>query len=331
MFAFLLLACAGSPDPDGLEGPEASSSAATGAPTAGTADTQAGPGCLPAGDYDRSVDVAGTTFRYRLHLPPGEAAAWPAVILFHGGGSTADAMDAVAGLTSLGDAEGFATLLPEGYAVQPGTQVWNAGACCGPTSLQPDHVAATVAMLDDAQVAGACLDEGRIHATGHSNGGMMTYRLACEASDRIASIAVSAGTLADEERSTKPPEAAFTCAPARPVPLLHVHGLEDRCVPFGGGPAVTGNDLRPVEEAVGRFREIAGCEAKPTDTTKGPVRTQVWSCPDGVDVELITVEKLGHAWAGSPIYGNPELCGGSTTDAVSTTAEAWRFFAAHGR
>jgi len=282
------------------------------------------PTCLGPGDHDLQVEVDGRTFAYRLHVP-STPAPHPVIVQFHGGGSTGAAMELVSELSSRGDPLGFATLTPEGFAVG-GSQVWNAGACCGPTAILPDHVTATVAMLEHAEERGACLDEARQHAIGHSNGAMMAYRLACEESERFVSVALSAGTLATVDQRTEPPTRAFTCAPRRPVSVLHVHGLEDRCVPYDGSVSASGNDLIAVEEAVAAFR-ASDCPAEPDDTTAGVVRRRRWDCADHA-VELVTVEELGHAWAGSPIYGNPELCGGTTTTAVSTTDEALAFFAA---
>ena len=326
----ILFACA-----DPVAAPSATATTAETGVAVPTADTTPAPEpdpkptCLGAGEHDFTVDVQGTPFRYRLRIPTGGAEAHPVIVQFHGGGSSGEAMETVSRLSELGEPQGFATLTPEGHAVVGMIQVWNAGACCGPTATLPDHVAATLAMLDHAQSEGACLDEARVYATGHSNGGMMAYRLACEASERVAAIAISAGTLASEDQTEEPPTVAFGCALDRPVPLLHIHGIEDLCVPYDGSLSALGNDLLSVEASVDVFRSRAGCPSTPVDVTKGEVRRRVWTCPDDVEVELVTVESLGHAWAGSSIYGSADRCGGTTTTAVSTTDEALAFFSRH--
>lgn len=303
--------------------------AGAGADAGESPTTDAGAACIAPGDYDETLTLDGVEHRYRLHVPAGREGLVPLVVQLHGGASTGAAMDRVTGLTALGDAEGFAVLTPEGWAVPTGPQVWNAGACCGPVDAAPDHVAAVDAMLDAVLARDGCLDARRVYATGHSNGGMMTYRLACELSERVAAVAVSAGTLADVDLGASPPTEAFVCAPSRPMPILHVHGLEDECVVYEGGTAPgTGNTLRAVEETVDLFRTLGACEGG-TDVTEGEVRRRAWPCAEGATVELLTVASLGHPWAGSPLYGAAGRCGGTTTDAVSTTAEAWRFFQAH--
>ena len=159
----------------------------------------------------------------------------------------------------------------------------------------------------------------------------MSYRVACEASDVFAAVAVSAGTLATEDLSTDPPTVAYACTPDHPVSMLHVHGLDDGCVPFVGGLSeATGHTLLGIEDSLEVWETWQDCTAN-DDTTDGPVRRRAWACSGGAGLELITVEGLGHAWAGSQIYGNPERCGGTTTQAVSTTTELWRFFQANGR
>ncbi|MEL6344985.1 MAG: prolyl oligopeptidase family serine peptidase [Myxococcota bacterium] len=288
--------------------------------------------CLEAGDYDEVVVIDGFTHRFRLHVPPDLTADAPLVVQLHGGGSDGAAMEVVSTLSAQGDVQGYLTLTPEGWEVPlNGSQVWNAGACCGPTDQQPDHVHAVREMIGLAEEMGACIDRTRVFATGHSNGGMMTYRLACEASDLFSAVAVSAGALVSEDLSGAP-VTVFTCAPERPVSILHVHGLEDGCVPFEGGTSeATGNTTLPIDAVMARWRAINRCAADADESGDDVVQRRAWSCADDASVALITVEGLGHAWAGSPIYGNPERCGGATTDAVSTTQEAWRFFQAHPR
>lgn len=334
---FLLVACGADDDPSGtLDAGEPSDSAAdrvvdgeSGPRDAGDSAVDAS-SCLAPGNYDYEVEVDGVAHSFGLHVPSGMVrSAVPLVIQLHGGGSNGTALDRVTGLTALADDEGFLVMTPNGFDIGGGRRVWNAGACCGPRGVTlPDHVAAISAMIDRAGTEGACLDSARIFATGHSNGGMMTYRLACELSERIAAIAVSAGTMADEDASLTPPT-IYPCAPAAPVPVLHVHGLEDLCVMYDGGESAGSQNrvLADIESVIERWRQINRCGADATESVDGPVRRRTWLC-DRSTVELIAVEGLGHPWGGSPIYGSADTCGGTTTTAVSTTEELWRFFSA---
>jgi polyhydroxybutyrate depolymerase len=76
------------------------------------------------------------------------------------------------------------------------------------------------------------VDRKRVHLIGHSNGGFMAYRMACQSADLIAGIASQAGmTFLDPSQ----------CAPSIPVNILHIHGTSDNIVPYAGGAVTTAN------------------------------------------------------------------------------------------
>src|SRR5262249_57738455 len=101
----------------------------------------------------------------------------------------------------------------------------NAGAGCGEGGMNMvDDVGFVGAILDKLQ-ADVCVDTGRIYATGMSNGGFLSHRLACELSNRIAAVAPVAGVLG-----------VPTCTPARPISVMHFHGTSDQLVPYNGNP-----------------------------------------------------------------------------------------------
>ena len=69
------------------------------------------------------------------------------------------------------------------------------------------------------------IDATRVFASGFSNGGMLSYRLACELSDRIAGIAAVGGASGqfDFDRNRY-----YSCNPTRPIPILHIHSAQQR-------------------------------------------------------------------------------------------------------
>jgi polyhydroxybutyrate depolymerase len=112
-----------------------------------------------------------------------------------------------------------------------------------------DDVAFLGAVADDAARRFG-LDRARIAASGFSAGGMMTWRLMCDAPDAYVAFAPVAGTL------WKPIPARC----AGPAPLLHVHGTADTVVPMagrslGGGRIVQGD----LTEALAMLRASMGC------------------------------------------------------------------------
>ena len=89
-----------------------------------------------------------------------------------------------------------------------------------------DDVGFLLATIDKL-VADGLVDKNRVYAAGISNGGMMAQRLACEQADRLAGIATVAGGL--------PSGLAAVCKPARPLPVMVIHGTEDPIVHWNGG------------------------------------------------------------------------------------------------
>jgi len=87
------------------------------------------------------------------------------------------------------DREGFVAVYPNGTGRGTRALTWNAGGCCAYAERNNiDDVGFTKALLDDL-TSRVHIDRTRVYATGISNGGMMAFRLAVEASDRIAAIA----------------------------------------------------------------------------------------------------------------------------------------------
>lgn len=204
-------------------------------------------------------------------------------------------------------------------------RTWNAGTCCGyAQSTGIDDVGFIDALLDDLE-GDLCIDRRRVHATGMSNGGGLSHRLACDLSWRIASVAPVAGT-----------DNTTSCAPTRPVPVMHIHGSADQNAPFAGGVGCgpSGSDNTSVPETMGRWQERDGC---PGDSRPrlvggdGTCETQ-GRCHNEAEVVLCTIAGGGHTWPGGeppaiPGIGNCPFGAQSTT--FNASARALDFFALH--
>jgi polyhydroxybutyrate depolymerase len=221
--------------------------------------------------------------------------AWPVVLLLHGFGATGSLQAAYWGTRSQVDALGFILIIPEGTTNSDGDQFWDAWPiCCNREGADVDDVAYLSSLLDQAEAA-YNVDSTRIYAVGHSNGGYMSYRLACELGNRLAGIMSLAGAM---------PGNLESCADNGAVSVLQVHGTEDEAVPYETDVFRTG-----ALDSVAFWAERAGCTSGPEDTgrmnlvigafapddTSDPDETRIseW---DGCtrDVELWTLEGVDH-------------------------------------
>ncbi|MFC4159936.1 alpha/beta hydrolase family esterase [Chitinimonas lacunae] len=291
---------------------------------------------LGPGDHEISLVHQNVTHRFQVHVPRrvGQTSPAPLLLSFHGGGGTAAAGEAVTQLIPFSDSKGFVLVEPEGYDIaNTGVRTWNAGACCGPAvTRQIDHVGATAAFLDLIQRK-LMIDPKRIYATGHSNGGMLAYRLACELSDRIAAIAPNAAFLMNQDLAQNPPRTLFACQPKRPVPVFHMHGLSDACAPFNGGVGHTDPSIRPpVSYGINLFRQLN--RTSPASTIsyqRGATTCETWTGLTGADVTLCTSAEAGHVWPGSDLYRweTRQNCGGNKTEDLDANSALWSFMLAH--
>ena len=260
-------------------------------------------------EVSATLEVGGRMRTYHVHLPPSydAASAAPLVFNFHGWMQSADAHRSQSRLNETADREGFITVHAEGVDTS-----WNAGSnCCGTAQAQNiDDVAFFDAMLAAIQ-RDYCIDPRRVYATGMSNGGFFSHRLACERANVIAAVASVAGLLGLE-----------TCQPSRPIPVLQFHGTSDFVV--GYTTSFTGLAGAPMTSE--RWRSMNSCEASASVPFEmGDVRCERWSCAAGSEVELCTVMEGGHTWPG----GMPTPLFGKTTTAVSASDYLWGFFERH--
>ncbi len=252
------------------------------------------PDRLAAGEHSLSFEHEGVRREYLVHLPGKRPAGKrvPLVLAFHGLGGDAREQLVDSGFNALSDRHGFAVAYPEGIANAGGGRAWNGGLCCAFEQPERDDVGFVRALVRDISNK-TCIDPKRIYAAGSSNGGHLAYRLACEASDLVAAVGPVIGVLLIPRKQ---------CRPARPVPLLHIHGTADAIVPYEGGRTIRGLDYPPVPEVLAFFRRRNGCDT----------RERVWlssdrvycssprKCRENGEVAHCRVEDMGHCWPGAP-------------------------------
>lgn len=263
------------------------------------------------GTVSQAIRVDGLTRTYLLHVPPDYESAKPVpiVLVLHGATQSPASAERMSGMSTLADKEGFLVVYPRGTGRLP---TWNAGNCCG-SALQDkiDDVNFTRALIAKIE-SEYSVDPKRIFVTGISNGAMMSYRLGCELSDKVAAIA--------------PVEGAqdLACQPSQPVSIIVFHGTADRLVPFNGGTTPFQIGPRridtPVADTVSFWVRRDACSPTPERQDSPEVRTSIYSgCRDGTGVALYAIQGGRHMWPGLPISGN----------SVPATDLMWAFFMDH--
>lgn len=308
-------------------------------------------GCV-CGDERTMRTADGRDRSYLVYAPPTLTGPAPIVLVLHGGGGNAAGTRESLGFDALADQHGFVAVYPNGIGKRFlgklfGT--WNSDhVCCGQAHEEGVDDVAFLSQLIDVVAAEHGGDAEHVFATGISNGGDMSHRLACELSERIDAV-VPVGA----------PVVIEGCAPTRPVPVKIIHGSADPCALYEGGEVCGGCWTQAIEELTGSeaaedadtfpcqavpeqaagWRARNGCgEVATSSDTAGAATCQVFAdgCA-GAEVELCTIEGGGHTWPGTE-YGCKE--GTSFCDAyvdavgpisadLDGPAAAWAFFAAH--
>jgi polyhydroxybutyrate depolymerase len=307
-------------------------------------------GKLSPGDYSRPVPNWPRR-PYELHIPDKYNPEHPApvILAIHGGGGNSKSMARLTCprgdlndpdcLDRLADQAGFIVVYPNGTPVPilNDVRTFNAGGgedgfmCVSGRACEKniDDIDYFISLLRDLEQV-ANVDSSRIYATGISNGAAMSHRLACELSDRIAAIAAVGG--GDQFGITEGRN------PARPVPVLQIHGTEDPSWPYEGGEGQrSGGRFVSIPDTVHKWASRNGCSSLPVVTYEPDrdrqdgtrVRKEIYSsCREGADVILYMVEGGGHTWPGGYQYLTERKIGKVSTD-ISANKVILEFFQHH--
>jgi polyhydroxybutyrate depolymerase len=278
------------------------------------------------GTTSLTVQHDGKERAYLVHLPPSyrSGTPMPVVVAFHGGGGdmklmASDHYDLVA----KADSAGFIAVFPNGYSRFPGGKLatWNAGHCCGAArDTGSDDVGFVRALLAQLQTR-VSIDPQRIFATGMSNGGMLSHRLACDMADVFRAIASVAGT-----------DNTAQCKPGRAISVLHIHAQDDTHVLFNGGAGTDAfrdksrvTDFVSVPQTVAHWVQRNQCTGPPQRvlTVPGATCDVYASCAAGTQVQLCVTESGGHSWPGG---SKVRLLKAGPSQAIRANDVMWDFF-----
>jgi len=276
----------------------------------------------PSGETEHNLTHDGRERSYLLYVPT--SVDWdkpvPLILVFHGGTGNGKSARVMSGFNEVADRHGFIVAYPDGtgHLSDDIILTWNGGECCGYAQKNNvDDVGFARAVVAHVQ-SQVNIDSKRIYATGMSNGGILSQRLACEASDLFAAIAPVAGTLNFPN-----------CDPSEPLSVIEFHGTADLHLPYAGGvgaESLAGVDFASVTESIQFWVAANHCEIEPQSESFADIQHETWNCPGNVNVELYAIIGGGHAWPGGrggwPGADQP-------TQSISASQLIWDFFAVH--
>lgn len=290
------------------------------------------PSNFSAGHYLTISGVTGQMGKsreYAVHVPAGYSKdiAVPALFCIHGYGQNAVmfCLDTGVAWPNKADLEGFVVIMPNGYESS-----WNGGTCCG---------AAAKAGLDDVSLMRAIfaevgkhvnIDLRRVYSTGFSNGGYLSYRLACEASDLFVAIAPASGAIGTTAIGATPKFGMTSdltaCMPTHKVSVLDIHGTADPLIPYS-----------TEAPSLAHMQASNGCSTTTMPATvvlSGGDTTCLSytgcpSCPS-VSMTACSIADGGHCWFGSSDCGTGagaigKSAVGDNSNFMMNTDSIWAF------
>jgi polyhydroxybutyrate depolymerase len=296
-----------------------------------TGAAQAQGGCNARGPTDdlksvcRSFGHDGGQRFYRIYKPAGPLGA--ILFVLHGAGGSGAAQERIDGgsFARLADRERFLLVFPDGLG-----RLWNDGR--GRTVCnEVDDVGFLTALLAALRREHG-LAAVPAYVAGMSNGGMMAFKLACDAADRFSAVAAVVANMSIR--------LSESCAPSKPIAVAVMNGTADPLIPYNGGAVGIGqlvwSRVLSTAETVSFWSRANGCAAPPVGDTQQTEDGHVLliehraRCQGGTEVMLIRVEQGGHTWPGGLQY-LPVAAVGPTVRGFDGSAALWGFFRRAGR
>jgi polyhydroxybutyrate depolymerase len=319
--------------------------ATTTSTTTTTAPPTHHPVLAPMGNsYVFHLTYDGRQRDYRVHVPPAAIFGQPLPLVLNLHGATQNSLleEITSQMDPNADQNGYLAVYPDGTRISKvltpdpvaknAQYGWNAGQCCGlPVTKQIDDVGFLENVIADV-AARTPVNLRRVYMTGISNGGMMAYAMAAEASTHIAAIASVSGQVEIP-----------TIHPSRPVPTMEFHSINDPIALYKGAPNKDPKLVLSVQEGLNQWVKADGCSTTPHtgiaivgaagSESAGETATPVTytHCKDGTQVALWRFTGSGHVWPGSPLNMGPKntwiLAGvGRGIVLVNADETMWNFF-----
>ena len=228
---------------------------------------------------------------YFLYVPEILPDNAPLVFVLHGyWGQGSDMMGI---LQEQADEHGFVICYPNGLEDNFGTYHWNANFNESMTTVDDIGFLSNLAISLQEEYN---LDPNKTFSCGMSNGGYMSWSLACNAPETFKAIASVTGTMSGPDWEE--------CSPSTLIPVMQISGTSDDVVPMDGS-------MQYVEEGWGGapdiytimdyWSDLHGCSQNETNNFGFDYSTDVtqyFQCSSNTSFELrlYVAYGMGHSW-----------------------------------
>jgi len=260
-----------------------------------------------------SITHGGLQRDYTLYIPASYSAGTeiPLVFNFHGYTSNAFQQMWYGDFRTIADTEGFIIVHPDGTLDNSGISHWNVG--WGGSTV--DDIGFTSSLIDSIS-SEYSVNLSRVYSTGMSNGGFMSYQLACELSDRIAAIASVTGSMNTGWFNN--------CNPNHPMPVMEIHGTLDPTVSYNAS-----SFTESIPDIMNYWANFNNCNITSIITNVPDINTtddctaehQIWeNGTNGATIEHYKIIDGEHSWPGAL------LPNGTTNQDINAAEKIWEFF-----
>ena len=258
----------------------------------------------------------------------------PLVLALHGGGGNGKLFEkqtSAGTLTVAANKRGMVIVFPEGIKKR-----WNSGRT---EIFRGDKMyddVGFISVIIDRMIDNYGIDAKRIYATGISNGGFMSIRLALELSHKIAAIAPVTAQISKINENKRP---------EFPVATMIVNGTKDPLVPYHGGEirifkfGRSKGNILSTDETIDRFKDYNNCNKPaevvvlpnnfPNDGTEVEI-TKFSQCNENTEVILVKIKGGGHTWPSGAQY-LPSKKVGVVSKEINASEMILDFFLKHKR
>ncbi len=239
------------------------------------------------------------------------------VLNLHGYSSNAGQQMIYSNFYTIADTAGFILAHPQGTIDDNGFAFWNSGLFG--ESIEIDDIGFLSNLIDTIS-SQYNINQDKIYSTGMSNGGFMSYKLACELSDKIAAVASVTGSMNESQINS--------CFPQQSMPVMQIHGTTDLVVLYEGNEFL---ETLSIEDVVSYWVAFNQCDTDPVVTNMPDINILDLSqaehylydnCINSTSVEFYKIINGGHTWPGALI----PLTGNNTNQDINASEKIWEFF-----